>query len=41
LRELQRAATPSPTVQLTPMKAGEVATVASLQPASARTSLAG
>jgi ATP-binding cassette subfamily C protein len=41
LREWQRAATPSPSAQLTPMKAGEVATVASLQPAPVRTSLAG
>jgi ABC-type protease/lipase transport system fused ATPase/permease subunit len=41
LRELQRAATPSPAVQPTPMKAGERAIVASLQTASARTSLAG
>jgi sulfate/thiosulfate transport system ATP-binding protein len=41
LRELQRATTPPPAVQPTPMKVGEVAVVASLQPAPARTSLAG
>jgi ABC-type protease/lipase transport system fused ATPase/permease subunit len=40
-RELQRAATtPLPALQPTPMKAGEMQTVATLQHASARSSLA-